>query len=219
LLPQGALVACPAARRSQILDDNAHNSADDPDLRTLRLVAEGDQHACAALVDRHLTRLHAAAGRMLGDQAEAEDVCQEVFMRLWTQAPRWQEGRAKLSTWLYRVMLNACHDRLRKRRPEVDLDEQLQSEQPGPEQAHAQEQRQRRLLQALDRLPPRQRQAMALCHDARMSQVDAAMAMEISESALESLLARARRTLRAALSEQALPPPIPIQPGIKEQSL
>lgn len=218
-MPGECCCAPSAATRCKILDDPAYNSTADPDLDTLRAVAAGNQQACALLVDRHLTRLHAAAGRLLGDIDEAEDVCQEVFMRLWTQAPRWQAGRAKLSTWLYRVMLNACHDRLRKRRPEVELDEQMHDEQPSPEQAHAQTQRQSRLLQALERLPARQRQALALCHDARLSQAEASAAMEISESALESLLARARRTLRTVLADPPNAPRAAVATEIKEQSL
>lgn len=138
---------------------------------------------------------------MLDDHGEAEDVCQDVFMRLWQQAPRWQTGRALLATWLYRVMLNACHDRLRKRRPQVALDEQLRSDEAEPERVHKLVERQRQLRQALEQLPPRQREALALCHDAELSQIEAAAAMEISETALESLLARARRGLRAQLLE------------------
>ncbi len=136
---------------------------------------------------------------MLDDSAEAEDVCQDVFLRLWKQAPRWQAGRAQLATWLYTVMLNACRDRLRKRRPQQPLDEQLHSEQIGPEGAHQQRERQRQLRQALAELAPRQRQALALFHDGQLSQAEAAEAMQISQDALESLLARARRSLRAKL--------------------
>ena len=162
-------------------------------------MAEGNQGACRRLVDRHLNRLHAAASRMLDDREEAEDVCQEVFLRLWKQAPKWQSGKALLATWLYRVMLNACHDRLRKRRPMVELDFEMASDTAGPERVQLWTQREQLLQQALAELPPRQRQALALCHDAQLSQSDAAAAMEISESALESLLARARRGLQAKL--------------------
>lgn len=165
-------------------------------------MADGDQAACRRLVDRHLQRLHGAATRMLDDAAEAEDVCQEVFLRLWKQAPRWQPGRARLATWLYTVMLNACRDRLRKRRPQQPLDEHYQSEQIGPEGAHQQRERQRQLRQALAELAPRQRQALALFHDGQLSQAEAAEAMQISQDAFESLLARARRSLRAKLLRQ-----------------
>src|SRR5690606_12133095 len=77
---------------------------------------------CAVLVDRHLGRIVALGWRMLGSRAEAEDMAQEAFLRLWQQAGDWRAGGARLSTWLHRVAVNLCLDRLRRRR-EVGLDE------------------------------------------------------------------------------------------------
>ena len=76
-------------------------------------VAQGDAQAFQQLVDTGIDRVLAVARRTLGDEAEAEDVAQEVFLRLWRQAEKWQGGRAQVSTWLYRVTVNACIDRLR----------------------------------------------------------------------------------------------------------
>ncbi|MDI9690598.1 sigma factor, partial [Burkholderia cenocepacia] len=66
-------------------------------------------------IARKLPRLLALATRMLGDRSEAEDVAQETFLRIWNQAPRWREGEARFDTWLHRVVLNLCYDRLRGR--------------------------------------------------------------------------------------------------------
>ena len=78
-------------------------------------VANGDETACRLLVDRHLSRVIAVARRMLGNQSDAEEVAQEVFLRVWTHADRWEPGRAQFSTWLHRVATNLCLDRLRRR--------------------------------------------------------------------------------------------------------
>ena len=86
-------------------------------------VASGDEAACRALMDRHLTRILALARRMLGNQADAEEVAQEVFLRVWTHADRWEPGQARFGTWLHRVATNLCLDRLRKNRPTDDIDE------------------------------------------------------------------------------------------------
>ena len=88
----------------------------DPDEDLVRRVGQGDPAAIQAMVARKLPRMLALAQRMLGDAAEAEDVAQEAMLRAWKQAPRWTPGEAKFDTWLHRVALNLCYDRLRRRR-------------------------------------------------------------------------------------------------------
>lgn len=178
------------------------NHEHDPDLPLLRAVARGDAAACAALVDRHLARLHAFAARLLGDAGEAEDVCQDTFLKLWRSAADWREGEAKLGTWLHQVALNACRDRLRRRRPETDVDDApLAATQPSPERAAARDERALRVREAVDALPQRQREALVLCHFEGYGNIEAAHMMDVSVEALESLLGRARRTLRTRLSQ------------------
>src|SRR5690606_2447725 len=78
-------------RGGGVADRNArHAAGEDPDTELVRLAGEGDAHACAALVDRHLPRILGMAVRMLGNRAEAEDVAQEVFLRTWRHAPDWK---------------------------------------------------------------------------------------------------------------------------------
>ncbi len=88
----------------------------DPDEDLVRRVGQGDPAAIQTMVTRKLPRMLALAQRMLGDAVEAEDVAQEAMMRAWRQAPRWTPGKAKFDTWLHRVALNLCYDRLRRRR-------------------------------------------------------------------------------------------------------
>lgn len=157
------------------------------------------------MVARKLPRLIALATRMLGDRTEAEDVAQDVFARLWKQAPRWRTGQARFDTWLHRVALNLCYDRLRARR-ELPIDDDAD---PGmanaldpaaPPDAHWESHaRQQQVRHALAALPVRQREALVLCYYQELSNAEAAGLMEISVEALESLLSRARRNLRTQL--------------------
>lgn len=169
------------------------------DLDQITRAAAGDAAAVRALVNRYSPGVLALATRMLGDSAEAEDVTQETFIRAWKALPGW-EPRAKFSTWLHRVALNLCYDRLRKKR-EVLPDElpDRADPAPGPQDALDQSQRVRAVESAISSLPERQSAALTLCALQGHSQSEAAEIMEISVEALESLLARARRTLRAQL--------------------
>lgn len=165
-------------------------------------IGRGDPAATRAFVQRKGARMQALAKRMLGDAQEAEDVVQELFMRVWRQAPSWTPGAAKFDTWMHRVALNLCYDRLRRRR-EVPTDappEQV-DDGPAPDAGLLAADLGRRVEAALGLLPGRQREAIVLCHYQSLSNIDAAALMEISVDALESLLARARRALRSSLAD------------------
>ena len=137
---------------------------------------------------------------MLGSRAEAEDVAQDVLLRGWRQTANWRSGEAKFSTWLHRVTLSRCTDRLRARR-ETSLDDtvELADRSPPPEAGLQQQSVALRVRAALATLAERQRAAVVLCHFEEMTNIEAAAALEVSVDALESLLARGRRALRAAL--------------------
>ncbi|WP_454688677.1 RNA polymerase sigma factor [Achromobacter aloeverae] len=176
-------------------------SEPDPDAELVARVARQEPAAVRELVARKLPRLLALATRMLGDRAEAEDVAQDAFVRVWRQAPRWRAGEAKFDTWLHRVALNLCYDRLRGRRedPMADMPDDADPG-PGPDAELARRDREAALKAALAALPPRQREALILTYYQDLSNVEAAAAMEIGVEALESLLARARRSLRERLA-------------------
>lgn len=166
----------------------------------LARLANGEQQVCALLVERHLRRVVSLATRILGEQAEAEDVAQDAFLRLWRHAPSWQPGRAKLSTWLHRVTVNLCIDRKRKK-PAVALDSipEPPSEIPGAASLIAQQQTAKRVQAAIAALPERQRIAILLCHYEGYSNLDTAEMLDTTVEAVESLLARGRRALKQAL--------------------
>jgi RNA polymerase sigma-70 factor (ECF subfamily) len=177
--------------------------APDPDELLVRQVARGDAAAMARLVSAKLPRMLALARRMLGEASEAEDVAQDVFLRVWRDAGRWRPGAARFDSWLHRVALNLCYDRLRRReRPTADLPEQA-DEGPPPDRGLLAQDVARRVEAALQSLPDRQREAVVLCHYQEMSNIEAAQVMELSVDALESLLARGRRALRAQLIDLA----------------
>jgi RNA polymerase sigma-70 factor (ECF subfamily) len=177
------------------------NGDDDPDVAVLARIAGGDSGSCSVLVDRHLSRLHALATRLLDNRADADEVCQDAFVRAWQQAPKWHSGKARFSTWLHQVALNLCRDRLRARRESVPIDAIAETvdDRDTPEQAHGRADRVQSIRAALASLPERQREALVLCHFQGMTNIEAAALLELSVDALESLLARARRGMREAM--------------------
>ena len=166
----------------------------------MRRAAAGDEVAARLLVERHLPRAIGLAFRMLGNPASAEDVAQDAFLRLWKQASRWR-AEARVGTWLYTVVHNLCLDELRQpMRRAGELDPELAD---SRETAAAARQRSEvsTLVEAeLQALSERQRTALALVHYEQVAAGKAAAIMGVSIEALESLLARGRRTLRARLA-------------------
>lgn len=183
--------------------DAAEPADEVPDEALLVAFANGDSVAGRDLLQRLAPMLFGYATRVLGDRTEAEDVVQDTMMRLWKIAPDWRQGEAKVSTWAYRVMANLCTDRLRRRktRGQVALDEIAE---PTADLASAVEMmtedaRAKALKAALEALPERQRQAVILRHLEGVSNPEIAEIMDIGVEAVESLTARGKRTLKAAL--------------------
>lgn len=177
---------------------------DAPDEALLVAFANGDVMAGGTLLDRLAPRLYAHATRVLRDRAEAEDVVQEAMLRLWKTAPDWRQGEAKVSTWAYRVVVNLCTDRLRTRarRPQVALDsiEEPQAREMSAVERMTDSHRNAALDAALAELPDRQRQAVVLRHIEGLSNPEIATIMDIGVEAVESLTARGKRALTAALA-------------------
>lgn len=189
----------------------------DPDEHLLERMGRGDMAAVSVLVARKMPRLMSLARRMLNDPIEAEDVAQETLLRTWKQAATWVPGKARIDTWMHRVALNLCYDRLRRRRDAVSTDdvEIVDGAISAPAKIEA-EQTARQVQAAINALPDRQREAIVLTYYQELSNQEAANVMDVSVEALESLLARARRTLRASLKpspDTGKPSPAPSKPG------
>lgn len=174
---------------------------DDPDAELLARVGRSEPQAVREMIARKLPRLLSLAQRLLGRREEAQEVAQETFVRVWKQAAHWKRGHARFDTWLHRVALNLCYDRLRGRRDEEPYDELHESVDlaPGPDEKLQAVQRSERVAAAMAALPLRQREALVLQYYQELSNAEAAALMDISIEALESLLSRARRNLRAQL--------------------
>lgn len=172
------------------------------DAALLAAFAGGHRPAALELTQRLTPRVLGQAYRMLGNQAEAEDVAQEAFLRLWKIAPEWEAERAQVSTWLYRVVANLCTDRLRKRGRGVALEtvEEPSSDAPSVAQTLQEAARTEALRGALADLPERQAQAVTLRHLEELGNPQIAEIMDTNVRTVESLIARGKRALIAKLS-------------------
>jgi len=164
-------------------------------------VARQDEKAFRALVDRHLGAVLSLARRMLRDDAEAEDVAQETLLRLWRSGGTLDLGAHGLRPWLRRVASNLCIDRVRGARRTVVVEEVPEEAEPAGQLVTLEQQElAKRVDEALKSLPERQRLALTLFHHEGLSQIEVGDIMGISDEAVESLLARARRSLKAQLA-------------------
>lgn len=167
----------------------------------LAAAAGGDLSAFRALVDKHLPGIERLARRILGNEADAGDVAQETMLRLWQSGSNIDVAAGGVKPWLNRVAVNLCIDRTRAAKRLVVVEELPETAVP-PEQEKGLAERDlgRRMAAALDTLPERQRVALTLFHYEGFTQAAIAALMGLSEDAVESLMARARRTLKDRLS-------------------
>jgi RNA polymerase sigma-70 factor (ECF subfamily) len=181
----------------------SQGSGRESDDSLLARIGAGERDAWTIIVDRHLPPVTRYATYVLGDAAQAEDVAQETFLRLIRKARDWRNGGATLRTWLFRVALNLCIDRKRARRTEPL---EFADETPDPVDDVAIDHKvdlERYVRAAVRELPERQQAAIVLIHYEGFSGTEAANVLEVSVEALESLLARGRRSLRQQLSAVA----------------
>ncbi len=150
-----------------------------------------DQAAFALLVDRHFPVVHRVVWRMMSGHADAEDIAQEAFLRLWRDPSQVREAGA-LRGWLIRVANNLVMDRFRtKPMQEIDEGFEIADGRASAEEALDRSRAVATIDAAVAGLPERQRLALTLVHFEQMTNIAAAAIMEVSVDALESLLARA----------------------------
>lgn len=160
---------------------------------------KGDNNALGKIVLRHQRSVWNIAYRSLGNETEAEDVAQEAFLRLLDAAGRYR-ATASFRTYLYRIVTRLCLDRLEKKQPLYTdkLPEASDSGCTASENLISVE-RSRKVSKALDKLPPNQRISIVLKYYEGLSYRDIAAAMEVTEKAVERLLARGRASLEVYL--------------------
>ena len=173
-----------------------------PDKELLSRHAAGDPHAFAELVHRHRDRMWAVALRTLGDPEEAADALQDAFLSAFRAAGRFR-GEAAVTTWLHRIVVNACLDRLRRKtlRPAVSMgdDAALDSLAPksiDPTSAH---ELSLDITAALQQLPFEQRAALILVDMMGYPVDDAAKVLEVPAGTIKSRCARGRARLAPLL--------------------
>ena len=171
------------------------------DLELLALTAAGDQAAFAQLVRQHQSRVFNLIYRFTRDRQDAEDLAQEVFFKVWKYA-RTFKGQSAFSTWLYRLAVNTCLNYRQKKKIETEplplFDDFAAAADVAGTEILAQE-RQILLKKALNGLPVRQKLALILANFEGNSYEEIAGIMEVSLSAVETLLFRARKNLAAIL--------------------
>jgi RNA polymerase sigma-70 factor (ECF subfamily) len=172
----------------------------DIDEELLSRLASNDEGAFRLLVERHIDRAFGIALRLLGSSADAEDVVQDTMLKVWTHRGRWEQGRAKFSTWLYRVVTNRCIDLHRRPRTDnVDAVPEPIDTQPDAISSMHRDEITRMLENAIQRLPEQQRVAVILSYHENMSNGEIAEVMNTTVAAVESLLKRGRQQLRDML--------------------
>lgn len=182
------------AKSMQAQEDREHDN------KLMQRVAAGDSTAMRELAAQHLERSIGFAWKMTGSQQEAEDIVQMAMVKLWEQAPYW-EPKARVGTWLYRVVYNLCIDSLRKSGRQETREDIDDIEHADAEAAMIRADRAKQVQDALTALPERQKAAIALCYFDELSQAEAGEVLSVSEKAIESLLYRAREALRDSLGE------------------
>lgn len=167
----------------------------------MRRLGAGDMNALAVLVRRHQVRVRSLAYRLTGRWDVADDIAQEAFLRLHRFASRYQPTAA-FSTWLYRIVVNLCLDRSKRRKPaSLPEDRPLADPAPSASEAMARQERIDAIRQAIAELPERQRTAVVLHRFENLGHEQIAEVTGWSVSAVESLLVRAYGRLRERLKD------------------
>jgi RNA polymerase sigma-70 factor (ECF subfamily) len=172
----------------------------------------GDQAAYVQLVDQHAGRIYRLALRMMGSEADAEDVLQETFLSAFKSIDQF-ETRSSLNTWLYRIATNAALMRLRRKEPEqVSVDEPVEQDDGDllprqffdfcclPEESYLRDEARAEMDRAVSELPEGLRSVFVLRDIEGLSTEETAAALSLSVSAVKSRLMRARLKLRERLS-------------------
>jgi RNA polymerase sigma-70 factor (ECF subfamily) len=180
------------------------NPEQEADLESMEQVRRGEAAGATRLFQRYAAPLLRFTGRILGDPAEAEEITQDVFLKLMVRADQY-DGRAPVASWLFAIATNACRDRLRRsvRRPSVALEAVAEVKEPGPaaDERLAERQRREAVRRALAELSLEQREALVLARYHGMPYAEIARTLQITEGAVKTRIFRAMETLKEIFSE------------------
>lgn len=200
----------PAPTIPHVSADAVEESCDEENVRLMLRVKEGDVKAFERLVELHQGIMIGTAARMLGNLDDAHDIAQQVFIRVWKSAPRY-EPSAKFTTWLFTIMRNLVFNetRRRTRRKEVPLENENDDDPPrqyadltapAPDHLTQQDELEKALDKAIAALPEKQRLAVVLRRHEDMPYEQICEILKMSLPAVKSLLFRARTELRKHLA-------------------
>jgi RNA polymerase sigma-70 factor (ECF subfamily) len=182
------------------------------DLAWMERIAEGDTEALELLIEAHQARVIGTVAKMLGDETDAEDIAQQVFIRVWKSAARYQPT-AKFTTWLFKITRNLVFNemRRRKRHPVTSLERETEAGEnfvqtpdtatPAPDRSLLEAELQKAIREAIEALPETQRMAIILRRYEDMSYEEIAEVLDLSVPAVKSVLFRARADLRVRLQK------------------
>jgi len=179
------------------------------DLAWMARIKQGDTDALRDLIETHQHRVIGTVAKMLGDDSDAEDIAQQVFIRVWKSAGRY-EPTAKFTTWLFKITRNLVFNELRrrKRHPALSLDAATEDDRPmqapdpntkSPDDVLLGDEMQKAIQRAIDELPEIQRMAIVLRRYDDIPYEDIGEILGLSVPAVKSVLFRARTELREKL--------------------
>lgn len=188
-------------------NENISHLENADDLSLMKLIQNGDRDAFAVLMERHEDKVFALAFRIVNDRAGARDIAQEVFINLWNNPFSWKP-KAKFTTWVYRVTFNRSlnHKRAGKLKsflplsnPEVEKLDSFPKE-DSPDESMLREESKADFNSQYEKLPPKQKTALHLRYWENLSVKDVAQSLGVSFKSAESLIFRAKKTLKKSLS-------------------
>jgi len=197
--PPGISISFPAehdhGKRTTGMDDNLANLNDES---LISQVQNGKPEAFEELVNRHAKRFYSIAYRFLFSKSDAEDAVQQAFLRVWERRFSWNQSKgAKFTTWFYKIVVNLCLDHNRKKKPAALGENTELVDQRDRQETLMDEKRKKALLDEFIReLPERQQLALTLCFYEGLSNHEAAEVIGVNLKALQSLIMRAKTTLK-----------------------
>jgi len=170
------------------------------EINLIRETLSGNMGAFSQLVQRHRGRVVRTACGIVGSTERAEDVAQDVFVKVWQKLPDYR-GQASFTTWLYRITINTAIDATRRQRPDTTpLEEWHPSPQPSPEEDHLRAARGEQVRAAIATLPDGARAALVLREYEQLSYKEIAHALGIPIGTVMSRINYARQALKKRLS-------------------
>lgn len=199
-----------SSSRSSSERDEEKKEANDRDVELMLRAGEGDVAAFQELVEIHQSAVIGTVAKMLGSPSEAEDIAQQVFVRVWKSAKRYKP-QAKFTTWLFTITRNLVFNevRRRQRKPTVSVEEREEESHQvvedkatvTPDQDVLQAELESAIDKAIESLPEKQRIAVILRRYEEMPYEEIGKVISMSVPAVKSLLFRARSQLKEALQQ------------------